>query len=100
LSLVELRRELVLAEELGDAAGRRDVAGGERREGGRVDVLDLAARRDELSVLVDDEDDLGVRFPYQTVHDRLDLLELLFVHHHLRVHHGWPPRTPRALPTE
>ena len=50
-------------------------------------LLDVAARGDELAVLVDDEDDLGVRVLHQAVDDRLDLVELLFVHHHLRVDH-------------
>ena len=36
----------------------------------RVDVVDVAARGDELAVLVDDEDDLGVRVLDQAVHDR------------------------------
>ena len=63
LAFVELSGELVLLEELGDAARRGDVAGGERGERGRVDVVDVAAGGDELTVLVDDEDDLGVRFP-------------------------------------
>src|SRR5690606_25593022 len=69
----------------------------------RVEVVDVAAGGDELSVLVDDEDDLGVRFPHQAVHDRLDLVELLLVHHHLRVYHpslrkpdGASVYTPRA----
>ena len=39
-----------------------------RRRG--VDVVDVAARRDELTVLVDDEDDLGVRVANQAVDDR------------------------------
>ena len=45
LALVELSRELVLPEQLGHAAGRGDVAGGERGERRRVDVVDVAARR-------------------------------------------------------
>ena len=53
----------------------------------RVEVVDVAARGDELAVLVDDEDDLGVRVLDQAIHDRLDLIELLLVHHHLGVDH-------------
>src|SRR6185295_14320357 len=34
------------------------------------------------------------RFPNQAVHDRLDLVELLLVHHHSRVNHGKPPCFP------
>src|SRR5690606_4435639 len=84
---VELRGELVLAQQLGDPAGRGDVSGGQRGEGRGVDVLHVTARGDELTILVDDEDDLGVRFPNEAVHDPLDLVELLLVHHHLRVNH-------------
>jgi hypothetical protein len=70
LALVKLSRELVLLEELGHAARRGDVAGGERGQARRVDVVDVAARGDELPVLVDDEDDLGVRVANQAIHDR------------------------------
>src|SRR5688572_21828811 len=90
-TLMKLGGELLLAEQLRDAARGSNVAGGEGGERRRVDVADLAARRDELSVLVDDEDDLGVRFPNQAVDDRLDLVELLFVHHHSGVNHREPP---------
>ena len=85
LALVELSRELVLAQQLGDAASGGDVARGERGKRSRVDVVHFTAGRDELTVLVDDEDDLGVRVPDQAVYDRLDLVELLLVHHHLRI---------------
>jgi hypothetical protein len=68
--------------------GGRDVAGRQRGEAGRVDVVDVAGCRDELAVLVDDEDDLGVRIPNQAVDHHLDLIELLLVHHHLRVDHS------------
>src|SRR6185437_12519940 len=42
---------------------------------------------DELAVLVDDEDDLGVGVLDEAIHHVLDLIELLLVHHHLRVDH-------------
>ena len=87
LALVELSRELVLLEELRHAARRGDVAGGERGQARRVHVVDIAGGRDQLPVLVDDEDDLGVRVPNQAVDDRLDLVELLLVHHHLGIDH-------------
>ena len=74
--------------------GGRDVAGGQRRERRGVDVADLAAGGDQLAVLVDEEDDLGVRVPNQAVDDRLDLVELLFVHHHSGVNHREPPSNP------
>ena len=91
-TFVKLGGELVLLEQLRHAARRGDVARGEGGEAGRVDVVDVAGRRDELTVLVDDEDDLGVRVTNQTVHDRLDLIELLLVHHHLGIDHPNPPR--------
>jgi hypothetical protein len=80
-------RELVLAQQLRHAAGRGDVASGERREGRGVELFGLAGVGDELAVLVDDEHDLGVRLLHQAIDDRLDLVELLLVHHHLRVRH-------------
>src|SRR5436190_20226857 len=40
-ALVELSRELVLAKQLRHAAGRGDVAGRQRSEGGGVEVLGL-----------------------------------------------------------
>ena len=95
LPLVELRRELVLLEQLRHAACRGDVAGGEGGQAGRVDVVDVAARGDELSVLVDDEHDLGVRVLDQPIHDGLDLIELLLVHHHLRRIPMKPPQPKR-----
>jgi hypothetical protein len=58
---VKLGRELVLLQQLGHAARGGDVAGRQRGQARRVDVVDVAARGDELAVLVDDEDDLGVR---------------------------------------
>ena len=88
LTFVELGGELLLLEQLGHPAGGGDVAGRQRRQAGRVDVVDVAGRGDELSVLVDDEDDLGVRVPNQAVHDPLDQSELLLVHHHLPVDHS------------
>src|SRR6266545_1163608 len=86
LALVELVRELLLPDELREAAHRRDVAGGEGGEGGRVEVLRLAARRDELAVLVDEEHDLGVRIARQPVADSGDEPELLLVHHQAGIH--------------
>ena len=60
LALVEEDRELLLADEPGEAVGGGDVAGGEGGERGGVEVLDLALGGDLLAVLVDEEDDLGV----------------------------------------
>ena len=56
-------------------------------------LVDVASGGNELSILVDDEDDLGVRVTNQTVYDRLDLIELLLVHHHLGIDHPNPPQT-------
>ena len=91
LALVELGGELVLLQELRHAPRGRDVACRQRSEAGGIDVVDVAARCDELPVLVDDEDDLGVRIANQAVDDRLDLSELLLVHHHLGIDHSLPP---------
>src|SRR6266508_1528430 len=86
LALVELVRDLLLADELREAPHRRDVARGQRGERGRVEVLGLAARRDELTVLVDEEDDLGVRVAREPVADPGDEPELLLVHHQAGIH--------------
>jgi hypothetical protein len=45
LALVKLGGELVLLQELGHAARGGDVAGRERGQARRVDVVDVAARR-------------------------------------------------------
>jgi hypothetical protein len=58
----------------------------QRSQRGGVQVLRGADGGDELAVLVDEEDDLRVRFARQALADRADLLELLVVHHHLRLH--------------
>jgi hypothetical protein len=55
---VELAGELILFEQLGDAAGRRDVARDERAQRGRVELVRSAGGRDELAVLVDEENRL------------------------------------------
>src|SRR5882672_3693426 len=86
LSFVKEDGEFLLADQLGESARGRDVAGGERGQRGGVEVLGGADGGDELAVLVDEEDDLGVGFPGQPLADPADLLELLVVHHHLRLH--------------
>src|SRR5438132_133455 len=86
LSFVKEDRELLLSDQLGETAGGRDGAGGERGERGGVQVLGGADGSDELAVFVDEEDDLRVGLPSQALADRADLLELLVVHHHLRLH--------------
>jgi hypothetical protein len=87
LALVELRVELVFTQQLGHPARGSDVAGRERRERGRVDLIRISSSGDELAVLVDNEDDTGIGGTDQSIDDRLDLPELLLVHHHLRVGH-------------
>jgi hypothetical protein len=86
LSLVKEDGEFLLADQLGEAAGRSDVSRGQRSERGGVQVLRGPDRSDELPVLVDEEDDLRVRFARQALANHADLLELLVVHHHLRLH--------------
>src|SRR6266478_1128652 len=90
LSLVKEDRELLFSEQLGETAGGRDVAGGERGERRGIEVLGGADGGDELAVLVDEEDDLRVGLPRQALADRADLLEFLVVHHHLRLHSRGP----------
>jgi len=58
LALMEVDRELVLADQLRQAAARGDVAGDERCERGGVDALELACLGAELTVLGDQVDGL------------------------------------------
>ena len=70
LALVEEDRELLLADEAGQAVGGGHVAGGERGQRRGVEVLDVPVGRDLLSVLVDEEDDLGVGVDAELRDDR------------------------------
>ena len=92
LALVEVDRELLLADDLGEAAGGGDAARGERGQAGGVDAAHLAGLADQLAVAVDDEDALGVGVPHQALRDGQDLAEILVVHHELRVVHRQVPR--------
>ena len=85
LALVEEDRELFFAEELGEAARGGDVAGGERGERRGVHAARVARRGDELAVLVDEEDDLGVGLATESLDLGHDLLELLLVEDQVRV---------------
>src|SRR5437870_13589255 len=85
-ALVKEDGELFLSDQLRQAAGRGDVAGRQRGERSGVEVLGGSDGGDELAVLVDEKDDLGVGLASQPLADRADLLELLVVHHHLRLH--------------
>src|SRR6266568_248973 len=96
LALVELVRELLLADELREPAHRGHVARGEGCERGRVEVLRLTARRDELPVLVDEEDDLGVRVARKAVADPGDEPELLLIHHQAGIHARWLSARPSS----
>ena len=91
-ALVEMDRELLLADDLGEAAGGRDAARGERGEAGRVDAAHLAGLADQLAVAIDHEDALGVGVLHEPLRDGQDLAEILVVHHELRVVHRQVPR--------
>ena len=91
LALVEVNREVLLADDLGEAARGGDASGSERRQARRVDPAHLAGFGDELAVFVDDEDALGVGVPDQSLNDGEDLPIILVVHHELSVHHRQAP---------
>ena len=91
LALVEVDREVFLADDLREAAGRGDAAGGERGEARGVDAAHLAGLGDQLAVLVDDEDALRVGVADQSLDDAEDLSVVLVVHHELGVPHRQVP---------
>ena len=66
LSLVEEDGKLPLADEACEAVRRGHVPRGQRGEGRRVERFHVPLRRDLLSVLVDDEDDLRLRIRLET----------------------------------
>jgi hypothetical protein len=85
LPFVEEDRELLLADQPGQAVGGGHVAGGEEaRRWCRFSMSPWAAI---TAVLVDQEDHLGVRVDPQLRDDLLDLVELLLVHHDIRRRH-------------
>ena len=90
LALVGKDRKLLLADQACEAIGRSDVAGRQARETGGVDLSNLSVTGDLLTVLVDEEDQLGVRVGAQAADDRLDLLILLVIHHHGTIHGAAP----------
>ena len=92
LPLMEMDREVVLADELGQPAGGGDAARGQRREAGGVDAAQLAGLGDQLAVAVDHEDTLGIRVAHQPLDHRQDPAVVLVVHHELRVAHPQMPR--------
>src|SRR5207248_7984204 len=86
LALLKEGRSRLLTDQLRQAPGGGDGAGRQGGEGGAVEVLGGADGGDELAVLVDQKDDLGVGLASEPLADPADLLELLVVHHHLRLH--------------
>src|SRR5690606_5181145 len=84
-ALVEMDRELLLADDLGEAARRGDRARGQRGEAGGVEAPGVAGLGQELAVLVDDEDALGVGVPGQAFAHAQDLAVVLVVQHELGV---------------
>ena len=60
----------------------------------RVDAAHLAGLGDQLAVLVDDEDALGVGVADQALDHGEDLPVILVVHHELGVHHRQVPLCP------
>ncbi len=91
LALVEMDRELFLAEDLREAAGRGDAAGRQAREARAVDAPQLARLADQLAGLVDDEDALRVGVSDQPLDDPEDAIEVLLLHHELGLHHRHLP---------
>ncbi len=92
LALVEVDREFLFADDLGEAPGRGDAARGQRREARRVDPAHLPRFSDELAVAIDHEDTLGVCVPNELLDDGQDLAIILVVHHQLRFIHRQLPR--------
>src|SRR5262249_21262572 len=62
-----------------------DIAGGKTGERRGVEVIDIAGCGNQLSILVDDEDDFRVCIFDESIDDVLNLIEFLLVHNHLRV---------------
>src|SRR6185295_1933078 len=81
--------------QLRQPVGGSHVAGGQRGERGGVELLDLSRRGNLLTVLVDQEDGLGVGLLAQTAQGLLEMPELLLVKHEVGCAHGHPFRTAR-----
>ena len=91
LSLVKMDGEFFFAHDLGESAGCRDTASGQRRQAGAVDPLHLARFRDQLSGFVHYEDALGVRVTDQLIDYGVDSVEVLLLHHELGFKHRQLP---------
>ena len=82
---MEMDRELFLADDLGESAGRRDAARGERCEAGGVEAAQVAGFGHQQAILVDDEDALRVGVAGQTLADAEDFSVVLVEEHELGV---------------
>ena len=71
--LVELAGELLFGEQRRDRTGRGDVAGGQRRQRGDVELFDLTGLGERLAVLVDNEHGPGIGIPVKDLADVVDL---------------------------
>ena len=85
-TLVEEDRELLLTNQFRQSVGCGDIAGGERCQGRRIDLVDLARSGDLLAVLVDKKDDLRTGVDAKTVEELGNPIELLLIHHQTGSH--------------
>jgi hypothetical protein len=53
---------------------------------------DVANPGNQLAILVNEENDLGIGLSQKLFNDNVDLFEFLIIHHHLRIRHGPAPR--------
>src|SRR2546425_12007381 len=77
LALMHQRGELVLADHLGELVVGTEVGGGERSEGGGVELGGVADGRHQLSRAVDEQRAAGVRVPKERLQGLLNLLEVV-----------------------
>src|SRR2546426_2482589 len=71
------RGELVLADHLGELVVGTEIGGGERSEGGGVELGGVADGRHQLSGAVDEQRAAGVRVPKERLQVLLNLLEVV-----------------------
>ncbi len=96
--LMEVVRELLLAEDLGEPAGGGDVARDQRGQRGGVQVLELAGVGDHLAILVHEEHGLGVGVAHESLGHGQDPFLILLVQNELRSQ-GHPSRHPLSSTT-